>query len=200
VPDKRQILGAIGRQPIAGPELPSLDQSWTVYDDPVAQFARVLAEVGGHCLSAATVDKANASLAAIPAWATAGKRVSLVARIGDSTFDWSAVSDPHALEDVDAAVLPGHFAVAENGAVWITDAGIRHRAIYFIPQHLVLVVPADQMVHNMHQAYERLAFVGPGFGTFLSGPSKTADIEQSLVIGAHGPRSLHVILLGAPQG
>jgi L-lactate dehydrogenase complex protein LldG len=199
VPDKREILAAIGRQSIAGPELPSLEQSWTMYDNPAEQFARVLSEVGGHCISAATFDEANAKLAAMPVWSEARKRVSLVARIGDSTFDWSAVTDPHTLEDVDAAILPGHFAVAENGAVWITDGGIRHRAIYFIPQHLVLVVPADQMVHNMHQAYERLAFVGPGFGTFLSGPSKTADIEQSLVIGAHGPRSLHVILLGASE-
>jgi L-lactate dehydrogenase complex protein LldG len=200
VSDKREILAAIGRSPVTGPELPSLEQAWIAYDDPIAQFARVLSEVGGHCFSAATCEEANARLAQIPVWTEARKRVSLVARVGDSTLDWSAVSDPHTLEDVDAAILPGHFAVAENGAVWITDAGIRHRAIYFIPQHLVLVVPADQMFHNMHQAYQRLAFPGPGFGTFLSGPSKTADIEQSLVIGAHGPRSLHVILLGPPSG
>jgi L-lactate dehydrogenase complex protein LldG len=73
---------------------------------------------------------------------------------------------------------------------------MKHRAILFITQHLVLVVPRDQVIDNMHQAYERLSFADPGFGVFLSGPSKTADIEQSLVIGAHGPRSLTVFLVG----
>src|SRR5262249_25432909 len=101
----------------------------------------------------------------------------------------------HALADVDFAILPAHFGVAENGAVWVTDAGVKHRAVYFLTQHLALVLPADQMVDNMHQAYERLAFAGPGFRAFISGPSKTADIEQSLVIGAHGPRSLTVFAL-----
>jgi len=100
------------------------------------------------------------------------------------------------LEDVDIAIARGDFAVAENGAVWVTDRDMTHRAILFITQHLVLVVPRDQVIDNMHQAYERLSFAGAGFGVFLSGPSKTADIEQSLVIGAHGPRSLTVFLVG----
>jgi L-lactate dehydrogenase complex protein LldG len=107
------------------------------------------------------------------------------------------VEDPHQLESVDFAILPGRFAVAENGAVWVTDEGVKQRVIFFIVQHLALVVPASEIVHNMHQAYERLAFARPGFGAFISGPSKTADIEQSLVIGAHGPRSLTVFCVGA---
>ncbi len=121
-------------------------------------------------------------------------------------MDLDAIDDPHELEDVDFAVLPGEFAVAENAGVWVTDAGIKHRVIYFLPQHLALVVPASRLIHNMHQAYDWLAknlrsddspqFGSAGFGAFVSGPSKTADIEQSLVIGAHGARSLTVILLG----
>ena len=93
------------------------------------------------------------------------------------------------------ALVPGHFGVAENGAIWITDEETPHRVIYFIAQHLVIAVPGDQIVSNMHEAYQRLDFPTSGFGTFISGPSKTADIEQSLVIGAHGPRSLTAYLL-----
>jgi L-lactate dehydrogenase complex protein LldG len=72
---------------------------------------------------------------------------------------------------------------------------VKHRAIYFIVQHLALVLPADQLVDNMHQAYDRATVGSSSLGLFLSGPSKTADIEQSLVIGAHGPRSLSVVLV-----
>ncbi|MGC3970342.1 MAG: LUD domain-containing protein [Pirellulales bacterium] len=122
--------------------------------------------------------------------------MSLVPEAVSGTVDLATVDDPHALEDVDFAVMRGSIAVAENGAVWVTDAGVRQRAVYFITQHLALVVPAAGLVDNMPQAYERLCFEGPGYGAFLSGPSKTADIEQSLVIGAHGPRSMTVIVVG----
>ena len=73
--------------------------------------------------------------------------------------------------------------------------GIVHRVIYFLVQHLALVIRTGSIVHNMHQAYERLNLGSRRFGTFISGPSKIADIEQSLVIGAHGARSLHVFLV-----
>ena len=102
----------------------------------------------------------------------------------------------NALQDIDFAILPGQFAVAENGAVWISDDGVKQRAIYFIAQHLALVVSAIDIVSNMHEAYRRLSFDSPLFGAFISGPSKTADIEQSLVIGAHGPRSMTVFIVG----
>ena len=111
--------------------------------------------------------------------------------------DLSTIDDPHQLERVDFAIMPGRIAVAENGAVWVTDEGVKHRALYFITQHLVLIVSADALVDNLHQAYEQLTFGERRYGAFLSGPSKTADIEQSLVIGAHGPRSLTVYLVSA---
>ncbi len=71
-----------------------------------------------------------------------------------------------------------------------------YRWLSSIAEHLILVVDAGNLVHNMHQAYERLQFGETSYGVFVSGPSKTADIEQSLVIGAQGPRSLHVFWRG----
>ena len=94
--------------------------------------------------------------------------------------------------------FPGELAVAENAAVWVTDDGLKHRVVAFIARQLVLVVSSDAVVDTMHHAYERLAFGQRGFGVFISGPSKTADIEQSLVIGAHGPKALTVFLLDSP--
>ncbi|HEV2481997.1 MAG TPA: LUD domain-containing protein [Puia sp.] len=111
-------------------------------------------------------------------------------------------SDPHTLENVDLAILPAHFGVAENGACWITEMQMVERVLPFIAQHLVLVISSGSIVPNMHAAYDRIATLEAtpastpyGFSTFIAGPSKTADIEQSLVLGAHGPISLIVFLL-----
>jgi L-lactate dehydrogenase complex protein LldG len=133
----------------------------------------------------------------LPVMLDAKTIVSLVKPIKLGNLDINIVGEPHELAGVDVAIAEGRFGVAENAAIWITDEELRHRAIYFICQHLVLLVPASEIFSNMHQAYERLAgsFERPGFGGFISGPSKTADIEQSLVIGAQGPRSLTVVLV-----
>jgi L-lactate dehydrogenase complex protein LldG len=87
--------------------------------------------------------------------------------------------------------------VAENGAVWVKGESLgRHRAVFVIPEHLVLVVRAADVVNDMQEAYARITLPRPGYGLFISGPSKTADIEQSLVIGAHGARSCAVFVVG----
>ncbi len=111
----------------------------------------------------------------------------------------AGVDDPHQLENLDFVIYPGQFAVAENAAVWVTDQNLKHRVVFFITQFLVLVVSAKDIVNNMHEAYARIG-VNPGspqptFGLFLSGPSKTADIEQSLVIGAHGCRQMQLFIV-----
>jgi len=105
------------------------------------------------------------------------------------------VNDPHDLENVDVAILEGSIGVAENAAVWITENQMKYRALPFITQHLFVVLAADKIVALMHDAYAVIEDSGEGFASFISGPSKTADIEQSLVIGAHGARSHHIFIL-----
>lgn len=104
------------------------------------------------------------------------------------------VSDPHELETVEIAIVQAEFGVAENGAVWISDQYLPHRVLPFITQNLAFVIPRNALVDNMHEAYVRLQDT-QGWGCFIAGPSKTADIEQSLVIGAHGARSMVIFLL-----
>ncbi|MBL8852321.1 MAG: LUD domain-containing protein [Planctomycetaceae bacterium] len=165
------------------------------YEDPQRQFVETLAFVGGTCVVVRDRAEAHAHLATIEPYAQAAKRCSLVPGVGETNFDLAAIDDPHALQDVDYVVLAGELAVAENGAVWVSGEGVRHRVLYFLTQHLSLVVPAASLVHNLHEAYARLPVGKAPFGTFISGPSKTADIEQALVIGAHGARSLTVFLV-----
>ncbi|MCC7418699.1 MAG: LUD domain-containing protein [Planctomycetaceae bacterium] len=190
-----EILRNVRRRLPQSAELPSLDRDWIRYPDREAQFLESLAFVGGRGVVVDSVSAADFALRELPAWSNAKQTFSAVPGVGSSTVDLSQTQDPHALQDVDFAVLPGEFAVAENGAVWITDANVRHRVIYFLTQHLALVVPRREMVDTMHAAYERISLGEKRFGAFISGPSKTADIEQSLVIGAHGARSMTVFLV-----
>ena len=187
-----QILDAIRAQRVASAELPSLERAWLRFDDPLAQFQAMVESVGGRVVHVAGAGQIATSLSRIAEYSAAKRVVSTVATV-PATIDLEQIADAHELESVDWAVLPGEFAVAENGAIWVTDKGLKHRTIYFIVQHLALVLPAGEIVNNMHEAYQRISVGQSSLGVFISGPSKTADIEQSLVIGAHGPRSLTVL-------
>ena len=198
MPSKADILASIRRHNIKPQELPSLDQAWITYPDRVQQFTDVLSSIGARVVPVADIAAVQRDLDAHDLYVEAQQICSLVPGIARANVDLNAIEDPHALEAIDFAVLPAEFAVAENGAVWVTDAAVKHRALYFICQHLAFVVSRDQILNNMHEAYERLSFGSePRFGAFIAGPSKTADIEQSLVIGAHGPKSTIVYLLGS---
>lgn len=111
-----------------------------------------------------------------------------------NTVSLEALKNPHDLEDLDVLILESNIGVAENGAVWLADGQIPVRVLPFITKHLVVVVAKENIVPFLHQAYLKLAAEENDFGVFLSGPSKTADIEQSLVIGAHGAMTLTIVL------
>ena len=161
------------------------------YDDLRDRFAKAVVEAGGRCALVLEGTVASA-LQQVPGYAEAHKIASLIPGIGN--LDLAAVQDPHELEDVDFCVLPADLGVAENGACWITDHGRANRAVCFLAQHLVIVVKTGALVHNLHEAYARLELPRRGFSMWLAGPSKTADIEQALVIGAHGARSCTVLV------
>jgi L-lactate dehydrogenase complex protein LldG len=188
------ILNALRAASVPAEPKPACPQG-IVFEDPVAKFAEVLASVGGVCVRVATADEAHMRLGEMDAYRDAMKIASFVPGVGESTFDCSQAKRPHDLKDLDLVVLPGEFGVAENAAVWIPGSALgRHRAAFVIAQHLVLVVSAREIVSNMQEAYARAK--QRSFGVFISGPSKTADIEQALVIGAHGARSCTVFVIG----
>lgn len=196
--DSRQrILNRVRQYQPALVELPAHLQSGITFADSRVQFLAVLEQVGGRGTVASDLTDAESFIRTLPVMEDAKTVVSLVKGIDVGNLDIESCREPHELVGVDVAIAAGKFAVAENAAIWVTDENLQQRVLYFICQHLVLVVPAGEVVDNMHQAYARLgsAFDRPGFSGYISGPSKTADIEQSLVIGAQGPRSLTVVLV-----
>ncbi len=97
-----------------------------------------------------------------------------------------------------AVIVPGRFAVAENGAVYVDSDDVTARIAIVLAEHLVVVVPHAAIVPTMHEAV-RLMPAESRCGWFLSGPSKTADIEQSLVFGAQGSRT-HCVVFDIATG
>lgn len=190
------ILSAVRRHLPQSSPLPDFAGPWIQYPDPFAQFASVLEMIGGRCVRVSSEAEILRELTTMPQFSSARKTLSLVPAALEGTVSMDQIDDPHDLADIDFAILPGEIAVAENAAVWVNEIHLRHRVIYFLCQHLALVVPAGNLVHNLHEAYERLSVTASPYGGFIAGPSKTADIEQSLVIGAHGPRSMTVFLVG----
>lgn len=190
------MLAALRRNAPTFAPAPRMPEGIT-YPELEKQFAESFTSVGGEFVRVPDSAALNAELKKLSYYAQARRIVSLVKGIGTPNVDLGTVDDPHALEGIGIAIIPGEFGVAENGAVWVAGSTLGpQRAVYVICEHIVLVVPAGQLVSNMHQAYGRLKIERPGFGLFISGPSKTADIEQALVIGAHGPRSCTLYMVG----
>lgn len=103
------------------------------------------------------------------------------------------VKSPQELDGTDVGVVQGAVGCAENACVWIPQT-MKQRAVCFIPEYLVVIIDRKDIVNNMHEAYALIEMPDLGFGAFISGPSKTADIEQALVYGAQSCCGVTIIL------
>ncbi|KAA9347738.1 LutC/YkgG family protein [Larkinella humicola] len=190
---RERILSAVKQNKPEFQPLPETTRFQSDYPDLVAKFSEILRFIGGTPVLVANYEEAETYIRQ-----TYNDLPSVVSKVPAlqhlATTDWD-VLDPHQLETVDLAIIQGVIGVAENSAIWVPEERGGHRVLPFICQHLVLLLNTADLVPNMHDAYERLNISESGFGAFIAGPSKTADIEQALVIGAHGARSLSVVLL-----
>ena len=172
-------------------ELPSSYENFGItFEDKFEKFYTMLESVGGKAL---LIDKKDLDKTIKELYPDEKVIASNVEEFSLKNFEPNDEKDAHNLKDIDLAVVKGNFAIAENGAVWMRNSENRHRSLYFIAQNIVTVLDENDILNNMHEAYEKINFENNGYGVFISGPSKTADIEQSLVIGAHGPKSGYVI-------
>jgi L-lactate dehydrogenase complex protein LldG len=193
---REQILAAVAKnQPplVALPDIAPFQQIDNA--EALSQYEAVLTAIGGQMYRVNSMDEIKAIIKG--KYDSLEKRVlSLVPELEDiATAAYEINPAAHHLADVELAIIHAHFAVAENGAVWVTEELLGHRAVPFICQHLAAVVNVNNIVPTMHKAYTGIGSAQYGWGAFIAGPSKTADIEQSLVLGAHGPRSMTVFVL-----
>ncbi len=161
--------------------------------DLVETFIKNVAFVGGRAKVINNVSEIDTEIKAL--YPNAKLIISTVKDSQLGTVSISEATNPHTLEAIDLAIIQGELAVAENGAVWIAENDVTLRVLPFITNDLVLVVSKETIHLHMHSAYEAISKRNRTFGVFLSGPSKTADIEQCLVIGAQGAVSLTVLIL-----
>lgn len=189
------ILAAVRRVGMTERPLPDPQFETDALEDPVGRFAESLAAAGGELRQAANSGVVSQAIEQLPIVASASRVMSGVAAVASRHPDGAPVV-PRDLADLDVAIAAGAPAVAENGAVWVEPADILGRAALFLAEHVVLVAPRASLVANLHDAYDVIEAHKARFGCFIAGPSKTADIEQALVIGAHGPRTLTVVLYG----
>jgi len=180
-------------QPSTYRELPNLTFLGLDTFDVLETYKTVLKSIGGDFVE---VSNYEAIIAFVKKNYDPKKRIitAVPALAEIAKTDWFN-DDPHTLENVELTLIKAYFGVAENAALWVTDVVLGQRVAAFIPQYLAIIVNKEDIVATMHQAYERIGKQEYGFGTFIAGPSKTADIEQSLVLGAHGARGLMVFIM-----
>ena len=186
-------------------DMPDLSDIVAVkYPDPLLQFMNMTKSVGGNAIE---VDKGRDINELIKELYPDAKEIaSNLPEITIATRNPDEVGRARDLNGTDVGIIRGCFGVAENACVWIPQQ-MKEKAVCFISENLVILLDKKQIVNNMHEAYKRLSessgktagnsdgFEEYGYGTFISGPSKTADIAQVLVMGAQAARSATVLLL-----
>ena len=188
---KDEILSRIREYTGRRYEMPDLTLDAITYEDRVSTFADNLKAAGGEAVVLQPGEDVNAVIRR--AFPKVRRVASNIAGITCATFNPDDLDDPRELNGTDLSVVRASFGVAENGAVWL-PLNVRFKAVYFISEALVILLDRRELVNNMNEAYRRTAATEYSYGTFMAGPSKTADIEQALVFGAHGPMRVMVIL------
>ena len=184
-------------------DMPDLsDIKAITYTNPLLQFMNMTKSVGGNTVELEPGRDINELIREL--YPDAKEIASNLPEITIATRNPDEVGRARDLNGTDVGVIRGMFGVAENACVWIPQQ-MKEKAVCFISENLVILLPKSQIVNNMHEAYARLAQCDPtsgldlfdqyGYGTFISGPSKTADIAQVLVMGAQAARSVTVVLM-----
>ena len=176
-------------------DMPDLSDIQAVtYPNPLLQFMNMTKSVGGNAIEVEAGRDVNELIREL--FPDAKEIASNLPEITIATRNPDDVGRARDLNGTDVGIIRGKFGVAENACIWIPQT-MKEKAVCFISENLIILLPKSQIVNNMHEAYKRIEFDKEydGYGTFISGPSKTADIAQVLVMGAQAARSATVLLM-----
>ena len=191
--NKEDILSKFRKNIIKKYDMPRLDDiKGITYPDPLVQFISMTENVGGKVVELKKDQDINQLIKEL--YPDAKEIASNLPEVTIATRNPDTIGSPQALNGTDVGVIKGMFGVAENACVWIPQTMVE-KAVCFISENLVILLDRTEIVNNMHEAYKRIQFNDYGYGTFISGPSKTADIAQVLVMGAQAARSATVVLV-----
>lgn len=191
--NKEDILSRFRKNVKEKFDMPALDDiKGITYPDPLAQFISMTESVGGKVVELKPGQDINTLVKEL--FPDAKEIASNLEEVTIATRNPDTIESPQALNGTDVGVIKGLFGVAENACVWVPQA-MEEKAVCFISENLVILLKKTEIVNNMHEAYKRIQFNDYGYGTFISGPSKTADIAQVLVMGAQAARTATIVLI-----
>lgn len=174
-------------------DMPDMNINGIRYEDTVKQFIQTTITSGGKIVEAKKTDDLNEIVR--QAYPEAQVFASNLPAITIAQKNPDTAAEAADLNGTDVGIIQGEVGVAENACVWVPQT-MKEKSIMFISENLVILLDRQNIVDNMHDAYKRIKMDERyNFGTFISGPSKTADIEQSLVMGAQAVRSVTVVIL-----
>lgn len=190
--NKEDLLAKIRANIHTTYDMPSFDDMKGVqYADPLKQFVEMSKTVGGKVVELENGQDINEVIKTC--YPDAKVIASNLPEVTIANRNPDTVAEANDLNGTDVGVVRGVFGVAENGCIWIPQT-MKQKAVCFISEYLVILLDRKQIVNNMHEAYQRVEFNSYGYGCFISGPSKTADIAQALVMGAQAARGVTVVL------
>ncbi|MGI9495508.1 MAG: LutC/YkgG family protein [Mariniblastus sp.] len=178
-------------------------------EDHVTAFKVLSEKLQTEFIVVPTVDSARQALAQLRQahqWERIGIHdnelvQSCVDQLQVEFLNTSSDYDSHALEKCDVGISGCDALIAQTASALVTNHSAGGRALSVLPPHHVVVADASQMVTTMADGFalirEKHHDNWPSFISFITGPSRTADIERVLVLGAHGPKKLTIIMISA---
>jgi L-lactate dehydrogenase complex protein LldG len=176
-------------------------------EEQVSLFAQNAAQLKADFHQATTLDEAYQQLAAL-ARGNNWKRIathrhplasSLAEKLSLPCLFTDAGYSPADLESCDAAITGCDALIAQTGSILVSNKSAGGRALSVLPPHHVVIAQRSQLVPDLASALQLVRKIyapnWPSFLSFITGPSRTGDIERILVLGAHGPKQLSIFLL-----